>query len=488
MQVIYLQYEENSFYPGRNSLYHPHSIYPEYPWNQSDISLAINPVYEMVRECLHGLGMDVEHFGQLGWNPLGDLIRHGDTVLIKPNWVSHRNKNPEIRDDLECLVTHPSVVRAVFDYVSIALSETGKIIIADAPMQGTDLDALFDIAGYRELFNFISQKNANVAIADLRKYRVQEKNGVLSKPFYIDDSAGSVTVELDKGSAHSENDSKAFSYKVSDYLTEETKAFHASGRHAYEINRYALEADVIINLPKPKCHRLAGMTGAMKNMVGIIYDKASLPHRAEGDTETGAGDAYEKRSLLKRWMHEMDDRKIMAEREGKVWSAKLSDLVAKACYIVSRTFKGDGYRIGGWYANDTVWRTVADLYRIILFADMSGRMQNEPQRRILTVGDMIVCGDKDGPIGPSPKKLGVIMASDSMVLFDKVICRIMGFDEEKIKSLSWLESNSAIGKEEVLLHSNIPEVDAKPLDKLTFSAEWHFEPHSCWKGHIERQR
>jgi uncharacterized protein (DUF362 family) len=31
-----------------------------------------------------------------------------------------------------------------------------------------------------------------------------------------------------------------------------------------------LQADVFINLPKPKTHKRAGITGAMKNLVGII--------------------------------------------------------------------------------------------------------------------------------------------------------------------------------------------------------------------------
>lgn len=66
-----------------------------------------------------------------------------------------------------------------------------------------------------------------------------------------------------------------------------------------------MEADVIINIPKPKCHRLAGMTAALKNMVGVIYDKNSLPHRKIGSVEEG-GDAYKKRIYLsiiwKCWM------------------------------------------------------------------------------------------------------------------------------------------------------------------------------------------
>ena len=488
MSDIFLQYNKDSEYPRRGSMYHPHRLYPEYPWGETEIAQETNDAYDMVRECLRGLGMNAANIDKPDWNPLGSLIKQGDTVLIKPNWVSHQNKNPEVKDDLECLVTHPSIVRTVFDYVSIALAGTGKIIIADAPMQGTDLHALFDIAGYRELFSFIREKNKDVIIADLRKYHVQSKNGVLSKPIETSSSAGFIRVELNNASAHAINDNKVLRYKVSDYHSAETKAFHAAGHHAYEINRYALEADVIINLPKPKCHRLAGMTSAMKNFVGIVYDKASLPHRAEGDQDSSAGDAYQKHSLLKQWMYALDDKKVAAERRGRLYAARLANLAAKGCFCLSSKLSGDVYRIGGWYGNDTIWRTVTDLHRIITFADTAGRMQSKPQRKVLTIGDMIVCGEKDGPIGPSPKRLGAIMASDDAVLFDRTMCSIMGFDEENIKSLSWSvqHQTSAEGSNKAILNSNIQQYNGKALSELNFPTEWRFEPHSCWKGHIEK--
>ena len=74
------------------------------------------------------------------------------------------------------------------------------------------------------------------------------------------------------------------------------------------LNKIVLEADVIINIPKPKCHRLAGMTAALKNMVGVIYDKNSLPHRKIGSVEEG-GDAYKKKNIFKHYMEVLDEKK-----------------------------------------------------------------------------------------------------------------------------------------------------------------------------------
>ncbi|MBN1141756.1 MAG: DUF362 domain-containing protein [Deltaproteobacteria bacterium] len=52
-----------------------------------------------------------------------------------------------------------------------------------------------------------------------------------------------------------------------------------------EVAREALEADVIINLPKLKTHQMMGMTGAVKNLFGLVvgFRKANLHLRAGSD-------------------------------------------------------------------------------------------------------------------------------------------------------------------------------------------------------------
>lgn len=47
-----------------------------------------------------------------------------------------------------------------------------------------------------------------------------------------------------------------------------------------KISDFVLEADVVINLPKMKVHTLAGITGAIKNMMGVISPKGSMHPRA----------------------------------------------------------------------------------------------------------------------------------------------------------------------------------------------------------------
>ena len=92
-------------YPGEKYGYAPSVKYPEYCWK--DIAPERNEVYDMVRSTLHLYGLDQAHFDTPLWNPLGDIIKQGDTVLIKPNWVMHYNENSS--GGLDCLFTNTSV-------------------------------------------------------------------------------------------------------------------------------------------------------------------------------------------------------------------------------------------------------------------------------------------------------------------------------------------------------------------------------------------
>lgn len=63
------------------SLYHPAEAYPEYPFRDS--LGTENSVYKAVRASLRLLGLDEMNYGTRAWNPLGDLVRPGDNVLMK---------------------------------------------------------------------------------------------------------------------------------------------------------------------------------------------------------------------------------------------------------------------------------------------------------------------------------------------------------------------------------------------------------------------
>ena len=128
----------DAVYPS-DAPYHPSQLYPEYPFGKDYLSGKPNHAYEGVREAFHLYGLDEEHFNTPHWNPLGEIIHPGDKVVIKPNFVLSSH---EETGSLECVVTHPSVLRAIADYSFIALKGKGLLIIADSPMGDCDFQEL----------------------------------------------------------------------------------------------------------------------------------------------------------------------------------------------------------------------------------------------------------------------------------------------------------------------------------------------------------
>jgi hypothetical protein len=136
---------------------------PEFPRAEAG---PPNPVFAAVRRCLCRLGLDREHFGTPTWNPLADLIEPGQQVLIKPNWVLHAH--PRGRS-MEALVTHTSVLRAVIDYVLLALRGRGRLIIGDAPIQSADFGRLVNATGITRLLDRLQTTGVDVNVRDFRE-------------------------------------------------------------------------------------------------------------------------------------------------------------------------------------------------------------------------------------------------------------------------------------------------------------------------------
>lgn len=487
---IYISNRSNiEKYPTEEFSYSPNVCYPEYPFGE-EISPVKNDVYDMIRECFKNYGFDKKNYGSKYWNPLGDIINKNDTVLIKPNWVMNFNRVLQNQENLDCLVTHPSVVRAIVDYVYVALQNSGTIIVADAPMQECDLQNLFKNAGYLKLFDFWERHISNISIKDLRRYSSTFKKGVIIKKSVISDANYGIAVDLGERSAHCfEKVPESVRYKVSDYSCDETNEYHHNKKHAYEISSSVLKSDVIINIPKPKCHRLAGMTAGMKNLVGTVYEKSCLPHRKLGDSKHG-GDSFKNKSFLKNIMQVCDEKKTFYFSHYKKRRANFWRLLEKVTYVLGSVESKDKVRVGGWYGNDTIWRTVVDLNYIMLYARADGILDDVQQRKMLTIGDMIVCGQKNGPISPIKKYLGMIMISESNVLFDTVMCSIMGFDKKKIRYISDPKALKLLGYCQESIEKCHVKIDEMiiPVGQFISKNEWIFEPHDMWKGHIERKK
>ena len=52
---------------------------------------------------------------------------------------------------------------------------------------------------------------------------------------------------------------------------------------------------------------------------------------------------------------------------------------------------------GGWYGNDTVWRMVLDLNRILIYGNPDGSMSDTPRRVFYSLTDALICGEGEWP-------------------------------------------------------------------------------------------
>lgn len=465
------------------TLFRPDEEYPEYLF-KGKISPVKNRIYSMVRKCFLSLGLDAENFGTKDWNPLGKYIKPGDKVVLKPNLVQDFNDSGGGTD---CLYTNPGVTAAVLDYVLIALSGSGSVIVADAPVQTCDFDKLVKESGYERLIAFYRESGINVVLKDLRGLVSKDNRGIMRSE--MKDNDGAVLVDLANQSAHSGLSSKAIkNMRITNYDPDELQRHHTMQKHEYLIAKDILEAQAVINIPKPKTHRKAGVTIALKNLVGVNVRKEYLPHHRVGNLSEGSDEFLSDSRLLFGRSRLLDIRNRLSNH-GHYLKARLLNVIIKAANLVAMLFDRDNRLAeeGNWYGNDTIWRTILDLNAIVNYADRDGVMQKEKQRAIFNVADMIISGEGEGPLLPSPKRCGIIAAGENAVSFDEAVCALMGMDSKRVMSIS-----SARGKEpyalddgETLILSNNPEWNMKRPDEIGKEASLGFRASKGWVGHIE---
>ncbi|GFI07886.1 MAG: DUF362 domain-containing protein [Lachnospiraceae bacterium] len=475
----FFEYAHNSQYP-RDYYYRPSEDYPEYPFKKYGLSETNNDVYRMIRSLFYELGLDKEHYGQSDWNPLGTYITPGDTVLIKPNLVYHHNhKNFPDHNGLECMVTHPSVIRCVLDYIMIALKGEGKIIIGDAPVQECIFERLLDVGGYRRIEKFYSQAEGlpcEVRFVDFRHSIMKVYDEIHSQQIRKQTEFGYKVVNIGEESFFYGKESKRL--RITNFDSKETIEGHTGKVQQYCISDACLQADVIVNLPKPKTHRLAGMTGALKNMIGISARKEYLPHYTMGAQEEG-GDAYPYQDEAREQQYKLFDIRNQYYKEGNELKALEITKEAWALEKYKKTVN-NGIDFGAWKGNDTIWRTVLDMNHAIFYTNRSGEMKERVQRKMITIGDMIVCGDNEGPLTPDYKEVGGILFADDPVEFDLFLCQLMGFEYTRVPVLY-----NALAKREKqqVFRSNDRRFCGEKIDKKNSFA---FAPQKGWRGFIER--
>lgn len=472
-------------YQGPRYNFRPSTPYPEYAGGE--LAPEENPIYHAVRESLHLLGLDEAHWGTPSWNPLGEFIKPGMRVLIKPNLVLDTNHVPA--NGTDCLYTQPDVVAPVIDYVLIALGGTGKIVVGDAPVQSCNFEKLLETSGYHELISYYQKRGVDISIVDFRGVCRLDKRGttVLRDG---GDAAGTV-VDLGPASEFYGMDVKdCRNMRITSYDPRILATHHNEAKHEYCISNHVLEADVIINMPKPKTHRKAGVTISLKNLIGANVHKEFLPHHTMGSAEEG-GDEYARRSFVQTLRGHLDDRRNISEAEKRWGSATMYRCAIRVCSMLLR-FCNDRCSEGSWYGNHTISRTIADINKIIYFADKTGKLQETPARQVFIIADMMIVGEKEGPLLPSPKNAGIIAAGINPVCFDEAIATLMGMDIEKIPTLQTVRSITGPYQlvqeaQEPVIVSNDNRLQGKNAAAFPVECRLNLIPSDGWLGHLEKK-
>lgn len=284
MATLSLIKDKNIIYPSLGN-FSPSEKFPEYRYD--DVVIQPNPVYKAVRDCLAQAGLDGEHYGSPEWNPLGEFIQSGQRVFVLCNFVFHRRFD-ETPENFVSKCTQGAVLRALLDYILMAVGKSGQVSFGNAPLQSCKWSSVLKETGAQQVLDFYQSMGEPVQAQDLRLY-IAERSvfGTIEKleqrneddAVYVDLGSKSLLAEIPNASAAP--------FRISDYDPQRIEAFHAGGKHIYLLNKQVLQADVIVSLPKLKTHEKVGITCALKGCVGAIAHKDCLAHHRFGSPDGG---------------------------------------------------------------------------------------------------------------------------------------------------------------------------------------------------------
>jgi hypothetical protein len=168
----------------------------------------------------------------------------------------------------------------------------------------------------------------------------------------------------------------------------------------------------------------------------------------------------------------------------------------RAARRLESTLRGDDFvRSGNWYRNRTTWRMCLDLNRCLYYSRPSGPALDAtvPVRTVLTIIDGVVAGEGEGPLAPSDRPLGAVIASLDPVAADLVGIQLMGFDERLIPKIQEAMDDTHLRVTAVRSREDIEvwEIDAIGCEPRRRALESLcggecFVAHSGWRGHVER--
>ena len=409
------------------------------------------------------------------------------TVVLKPNWVKQSHlKKP---DEWEYVITHPDVITAVLRQIIEVLGEGSKIIITDGPQTDSSFKKIIEHYPVEKWQEMAETKGNSLEIIDLRDDEwVQENDVVVKRTKLPGDPRGKTEVNLlrDISEFYDHKKSKR-GYYGADYNLKETNKAHDGVNNIYRVSHSVIEADIFINLPKLKTHKKAGITCCLKNLVGINTYKNFLPHHSEGGP-SDKGDQFPTDNFNAR----IEGPFLALIKQYILKYPSLSRLL-KPLSKTSRKIFGkteNTIRSGNWFGNDTLWRMVLDLNKILLYSNPDGTLRADNwanAKKYIGIVDAIIAGEGNGPFTPDPFQMGYIITGTNPVAIDAVCARLMGFDPMKIPSIKnafniirYPVCNFRYDNITVVFEGLEYNITTIPDSLIK-----HFKPHFGWEGHID---
>ncbi|MBB3185988.1 DUF362 domain-containing protein [Microbacter margulisiae] len=343
----------------------------------------------------------------------------GKKILLKPNWVKHSSKET---DEL-CLRTNDQWVIAALEV--ILPQKPISVTIGDAPIQGCLWEKAISPSFIAQIEQLSEKAGIPVGIKDFRRRTfnpasnipVSERNPI-SEYVILDIGSNSFLEPISNSGGN---------FRVNDYDYQQLAKNQRKGVHKYCITRALFDADIVISMPKIKTHQKTGMTGALKNIVGLNGDKDYLPHHRVGGTKQG-GDCYPGSNILRRISEIFID--LANKKQGTTYYL----LLHRLSYLLWKmSFPKNTHNLGAaWYGNDTTWRMVMDLNKIAIYGKADGSLSNKPQRQLYSLCDGIIGGQGNGPLHPDPFPFGFVSFTNDSALNDLCMTTLMGFHPDKI--------------------------------------------------------
>lgn len=445
-------------YPSGSEFFSPSERFPEYPFDT--ISRIENPVYRLVRQVLADAGLDRRRLGSSSWNPLGSYITPNSPVFILCNFVYHRRSKETSQSFLgKCI--HGSVLRALIDYVLIATGPQGRVAFGNAPLQSCRWSNVLVDTGADRVAKFYAAEGAPVRAEDLRLFI--SKKSFLGKTEGVSRRNGessAISFDLGESSFLAKRKGMTSPFRVMNYNPDRTDRYHSENSHIYVVNRSVLDAQTVISLPKLKVHEKVGLTCAMKGFVGAVGHKDCLAHHRFGSPRLG-GDEFPAKHAFTTPLSSFHD--WLNRRES---GARFQGGMELLHYLLSNALRRLGVICGGaWHGNDTTWRMVLDLVKIMQYGDSAGALHESVQRRHLALIDGIVGGEGNGPLAPRPVDCGTLIFSDDLALADRIAWRLMGYRPEALPLLQVSNMQprrcSSMDGEPRLSYNGMPMVEKK---------------------------